>query len=306
MSSAWAWAALTLPIAVLVRRVRPALRDPRTLFIHLLAIAGVHALLTLVDNYTFYFISKQLTNDFLTSYRRGFAQTALLYATTALAVLALDHARLARKRAVQAAQLESDLTRARLETLRRQIRPHFLFNTLHTISELIDTDPPRAGIMVTRLGDLLRRSLDDQAESMIPLEAELDFVRLYTEIEQVRFEGWLRVSQRIDDRAAHAFVPPMILQPLVENAIKHGIAPSGRIGSIEIRARRDDDRHLCIDVVDDGVGMTQNGGTRLGIGLTTTRERLAHLFGNDAAVNIASSGTGTTVSLQLPFITQAH
>jgi two-component system, LytTR family, sensor kinase len=304
MGSAWVWAAFTPLIAWLVRRFNPRLIRPASLLPHVVALIFIHAVSTVVDAVGFYFVTRRFSIP-LDRFSVGFAGTILLYSTVCLAVIALEQARNARERAVRAAQLEADLTRARLETLRRQLQPHFLFNTLNTISELIDTDPLRAGIMVARLGELLRRSLDEQDRSLIPLHAELDFVRLYTEIERVRFESWLDIIENVEAGIADAQVPPMILQPLVENAIKHGIAPSKRKGTVTIRARRAGER-LQLEVIDDGVGHTfDEVQWRNGIGLSTTRERLAHLF-PDSAMHITSErGRGTRVEVDLPFITHA-
>lgn len=302
MGTAWAWAAFTPLVAWLVRRFKPALTRPAHLLPHLLAVVGIHAMSAFVDTVSFYFVTSRFDVS-VNRFRVGFAETILLYCTVCFAVMALEHARNARERAVRAAQLEADLTRARLDTLRRQIQPHFLFNTLNTISELVDTDPARAGVMVTRLGELLRRSLEEQERPLIPLYAELDFVRLYTEIERVRFESWLDIVERLEGDVAQAHVPPMILQPLVENAIKHGIAPSKRKGTVTIHARRDGER-LRLEVIDDGVGHTYNGDKmRKGIGIAATRERLTHLFPDSELEITSERGGGTRVAVNLPFIT---
>ena len=303
MSSAWIWAVLTPGIVLLVRRAPPTAFQLRRIAPHIAALAVAHIVVTLVDAVTFYFVSKQFSFDPVIALRRGFASTLLLYSAVVLAVLALDHARLARDRAVRATQLEADLTRAHLETLRRQLQPHFLFNTLNTIAELIDTDPARAGEMVARLGELLRHSLDQHERRLIPLAAELEFVRLYAEIEQVRFESWLDIKEEVERATMEAWVPPMILQPLVENAIKHGISPSGRKGTIAIRALRVDDR-LRLEVQDDGVGLNGNGKAGTGLGLKTTRERLAHQFGPAATLDVRPEQPGTLVRLDLPFVTK--
>jgi sensor histidine kinase YesM len=305
LAYAWLWAAFTPLIARLVRRVRPVFARPQSLLLHLVAVLLIQLVITVTDVYTFYFVNPQLPSNLLSGYTRGIAQSVLLYSTVVLAVLALDHARLAKAREVQAAQLESDLARARLETLRRQLQPHFLFNTLNTISELIETDPPRAGAMVTRLGDLLRRSLEESGQPLIPLSAELEFVRLYTEIEQERFESWLSVEHDVDAAAFPAQVPPMILQPLVENAIKHGIAPSGKQGVITIRAHLTEAKRLQLEVRDNGVGVRPNGNGGWGIGLGATRERLIHIFGAAARFQVDSrAGIGTRVIIEVPFVKQ--
>ena len=303
IGSAWAWAAVTPLVIAMVRRFKPRIERPVTLLPHLGAFAVIHAIMTMVDGATFYLVAKQWPAWPLAGYQNGLVQSALLYTAIALAVLALDHARLARTRAAHAAQLEADLSRARLETLRRQIQPHFLFNTLNTISELIDTDPARAGEMVARLGTLLRRSLDDQEQPFIPLRAELEFVTLYTDIERVRFESWLDVTLDIEPAALDAWVPPMILQPLVENAIKHGIAPAAGKGTITISAGRQNDR-LSLEVIDDGVGLGPRNGNGHGIGLRTMRERLNHMFSGAAELSILQHAPrGTRVRVDVPFIT---
>jgi two-component system, LytTR family, sensor kinase len=217
-----------------------------------------------------------------------------------LAVLALDHARLARRRAAHAAQLEADLARARLDALRRQLQPHFLFNTLNTIAALTETDPPRATQMVAQLGELLRHSLESHEQPLVPLAAELEFVRLYAGIEHVRFESWLAVEEDIDAGVLDAWVPPMILQPLVENAIRHGIAPAGRKCTVLLRAARTCDDRLLLEVIDDGVGLRQNGTAREGVGLRATRERLRHLFADRAQLRLEADATGTRAAIELP------
>ena len=302
MGSAWLWAALTPAIAWLVRRLRPSWPRLRTIAALIVAFALIHVIVTLVDVATFYFIAKRIPANPLEGYQRGFVQTLLMFVLVASAVLALDHMRIARAREQAAARLETDLARARLDTLRRQIQPHFLFNTLNTIAELIESDPPRAGKMVAQLGDLLRRSLHDGEERLVRLGAELDFVRAYTDIERVRFESWLNIVEDVDPNLREALVPPMILQPLVENAIKHGIAPSRRSGTITIRAARSDER-LRLEVVDDGVGVDHSNG-REGIGLKTTRERIGHMFGEQGDFVIQSTAAGTRAVIEMPIILQ--
>ncbi|HSJ08994.1 MAG TPA: histidine kinase, partial [Longimicrobiales bacterium] len=267
---------------------------------HLLAIAVIHAILYLPTALGWYLITYTWA-PFRAEYSRGLVQTTLLYSITAIATLALDHARLARERAARATQLEADLARSRLDTLRRQLQPHFLFNTLNTIAALIHSDPHRAAGMVAQLGELLRRSLDEHEQPLIPISAELEFVRLYAEIEQVRFESWLEVREEVDPAALDAWVPPMLLQPLVENAIRHGIAPSSRKGTIVISARVLGDR-LCLEVTDDGAGLDGAGPLRQGVGLGATRERLHHLFSGDARLDLTRRNGTTTASIDLPLI----
>lgn len=302
LGHAWTWAAFSPFIAFLVRRSRRT-SIFRVTTVHVIAILVINTISILVDTVTMYTIQKRFLPIGPEMWARGIGQTLLLYATVVLGVLALDHARLARARALHAAQLETDLQRARLETLRRQLQPHFLFNTLNTIAALIDADPERAGAMVTRLGDLLRRSLDEHELAWIPLDAELDFLRLYTEIEQVRFEGWLTVRNDIDPALHDVRVPPMILQPLVENAIRHGISPLKRAGTVVVRATRVRDQRVQLEVADDGVGIDGEAAPAEGIGLGTTRARLAHLFGSAAELRVEPRpGGGTVVRVVLPLV----
>src|SRR5262249_33214524 len=150
--------------------------------------------------------------------------------------------------------LESQLTQAQLQVLRMQLQPHFLFNTLNAISALMHQDVELADQMLARLADLLRSTLETSGTQEVPLKQELEFVELYLEIEQARFGPRLVVSQDAEAETMDAFVPNLILQPLVENAIRHGIAPRPENGHIEIRTRRVGDL-LQVQVIDDGPGL---------------------------------------------------
>ncbi|HVY92308.1 MAG TPA: histidine kinase [Bryobacteraceae bacterium] len=204
------------------------------------------------------------------------------------------------------AQLEEQsrlLLTARLEMLSSQINPHFLFNTLNSIASLIRVNPERARTMVVRLARIMRRRLRTQ-DHFSPLRDELDFIGDYLAIELERFGDKLRVVREIDPSCADVPVPSMLLQPLVENSIKHGIANRIEGGTITLRARRAGDR-LSIEVEDDGVGIPENatdeppGGT--GIGVSNVRERLQVLYSHDYTMAIESQpGQGTRVSIDIP------
>ncbi len=194
---------------------------------------------------------------------------------------------------------------ARLESLRWQLNPHFLFNALNAISTLvIDGRSTEAAAMIARLGDLLRSSLELPSETEIPLAAELELVQRYLDIEQVRLGDRLALEMRIDENARGANVPPLILQPIVENAIKHAIAPRARGGRVVVTARRADDR-LQLAVEDDGPGFPEapNGnGPHAGIGLTNTRERLRYLYGDAQRFTLDRGELGGwRVVFDLPF-----
>jgi two-component system LytT family sensor kinase len=187
----------------------------------------------------------------------------------------------ARARELNAAQLETRLLEARLQTLQRQMQPHFLFNTLNTISALMHRDVNAADEMIARLSDLLRMSLQRVNVQEVPLQEELDFLSKYLEIEQTRFRDRLTVVFDVQAETLHALVPNLLLQPLVENAIKHGIGPRPTPGQIAVRARMNG-AMLELDVQDNGVGLSAARLTDFnrGVGLSNTRSRLDHLYGS--------------------------
>ena len=187
----------------------------------------------------------------------------------------------ARARELNAAQLETRLVEAQLQTLQRQMQPHFLFNTLNTVSALMHRDVEAADAMISRLSDLLRMSLQRVGVQEVPLAEELDFLSKYLEIEQTRFRDRLTVVFDVQSDTLDALVPNLLLQPLVENAIKHGIGPRPTPGQIAVRARRSG-ALLELDVQDNGVGLSAARLTDFnrGVGLSNTRSRLEHLYGS--------------------------
>ena len=187
----------------------------------------------------------------------------------------------ARAKELNAAQLETRLVEARLHTLQRQMQPHFLFNTLNTISALMHRDVEAADAMIARLSDLLRMSLQRVGVQEVPLKEELDFLSKYLEIEQTRFRDRLTVVFDVQADTLDALVPNLLLQPLVENAIKHGIGPRPTPGQIAVRARING-ALLELDVQDNGVGLSAARLTDFnrGVGLSNTRSRLDHLYGS--------------------------
>jgi hypothetical protein len=199
-----------------------------------------------------------------------------------------------RERERQASTLATELVQARLQALRMQINPHFLFNTLNTISALIHENPNAADRMLVRLSELLRRTLDRGDVQEVPLREELDFLRSYLEIEQMRFPDRLTVSFDIEERTQHWLVPHLILQPLVENALRHGILPREEAGRVEISARLVDGAHLELRVRDNGNGLRAASGSaeREGIGLQNVRSRLAQLYGDAQEFEIGNASTG--------------
>ena len=207
-----------------------------------------------------------------------------------------------RKGELKTAQLETELVRAQLQALKAQLHPHFLFNTLHAISTIMHEDVEMADRMVVYLGDFLRTTLADVGGQEVSLRRELEMLSSYLQIERVRFQNRLEVQMDIGPDVMDACVPNLLLQPLVENAIKHGIAPFSLDGRIDIRAKREDGR-LRIQVCDDGPGIAS--GTDVlaeGVGLANTRARLKHLYGSAHRFELKNvSGSGFVVDLEIPF-----
>jgi two-component system, LytTR family, sensor kinase len=208
-----------------------------------------------------------------------------------------------RERELEASKLEARLAQSRLQVLKMQLHPHFLFNTLNAISELIYRAPEAADRMLTDLSDLLRLSFENLEVQEVPLKQELEFLKKYLEIEQMRFHDRLKVDMHISPDTLDATVPNMILQPLVENAIKHGIAPRVSGGRIDINAARSNG-HLEINVIDDGLGVPFGDLENLpeGVGLSNTRRRLKHLYGDKHKFDLRSvEKGGLSVALEIPF-----
>jgi len=230
---------------------------------------------------------------------------------TALAIVAAGLARDASKRyrarkeqaarlAADAARLEAQLAEARLDALRRQLDPHFLFNTLNAVSSLVERDPRGVRRMIARLSDLLRHSIEGSNEPEIPLERELDLLQRYVDIMQVRFQGRLEVTVSADARARAALVPNLVLQPLVENAIKHGVAAVPGAGRVWVEAEVRGDE-LVLAVRDDGPGPIVADGREGGVGLRNTRERLAQLYGGSHRLELHNAPEGgLVVTLEIP------
>lgn len=196
----------------------------------------------------------------------------------------------------QAAQLQAQLADARLAALRTQLNPHFLFNTLHAVSALVERDPRGVRRMIARLSELLRTTLDGADEQEVPLSQELTFTHRYLEIMQIRFQGRLAIQSDVEPGVLDALVPNLILQPLVENAIKHGVSKIDEEGRIEIQARRDGDR-LVMSVRDNGPRVGENGlRAGEGVGLRNTRQRLAELYAAEQSLTLRAADDGGVIA----------
>jgi two-component system, LytTR family, sensor kinase len=231
--------------------------------------------------------------------------TLAIYAGTVMAVAialkVLNNVRIEMK----LEQQERLLLQARMEALQSQINPHFLFNTLNSVSSLVRRDPDSAREMIVKLGNILRRLLR-KGDSFVPLREEIEFLDDYLDIEVTRFgRDKLKVVKELEPASLDLLVPSMILQPLVENAVKHGFSPKLDSGSIHIRSRNASDR-LILEVEDDGIGMPASGASRIpgtGIGILNVTERLQVVYGDAAEITIQSQPNhGTLVRLVLPVL----
>jgi signal transduction histidine kinase len=229
-----------------------------------------------------------------------FTLDSIVYCTLLAVYHALVYYRVSQDRALRASQLEARLAQAQLQVLRMQLQPHFLFNTLHTISALMHRDVKRADSMIAALSDLLRMSLRSVGVQEVELREELEFLQRYLEIMSLRFGDRLTVTLDIDPNVLDARVPTLVLQPLVENSFRHGFGDGMRAGHVRVTVVPDGDMLRC-EVVDNGRGVAA-AGAREGVGTTNTRARLRHLYGERFSLELtANPGGGARVSLAIPY-----
>lgn len=217
---------------------------------------------------------------------------------------AVNYYRAFQERKVRAAQLETSLLQSHLQILTMQLHPHFLFNTLNTISELVHEDAEAADKMIALLSGLLRISLETTGLQQITLKRELDFLQKYLDIQKIRFAERLTIDIKIEPETYDALVPSMFLQPLVENAIFYAIAPREAGGRIEIVSERKNNK-LYLKIEDDGQTLKPNEKIvfQEGLGIKNTRERLERLYGEVQTLNFtASAGGGLVVKIEIPFV----
>lgn len=208
-------------------------------------------------------------------------------------------------REAQTATLQVQLAQANLRALKMQIHPHFLFNTLHSIAALVRKGENKPAVnMLGQLGEFLRLALENKGQQEISLEQELDFLRRYLAIEQTRFGERLQVEVTMDEAVRGAYVPNLILQPIVENAIHHGISPSMQQGRIRIEARLEEGR-VTMQVADNGPGLRNPERLKKGVGVGNTQERLENLYGRDQDFSFRNGSLGgLEVTIRVPFSTQ--
>jgi len=301
---AWLWAALTPLVFWISSRSSAAMS--RLARVALLVMAGV-VIAVFVD------LALDFSRELVLAPRRrggpafaplrGFGRFGpfnqlLIYCAVLAAGFAREYFLREQRRAREAAHLEALLAHARLDALRMQLNPHFLFNTLHAVSALVERDPSGVRKMIARLSELLRHTLDTRSPDEVPLRDELAFLQRYLDIMAVRFQGKLRVTTNVDAAVLEAKVPIFILQPLVENALEHGVSRASGEAEIEVRGRREGEQ-LVLSVHDRGPGLDS---TAEGVGLTNTRARLAALYGDRASIAMRTEPEGgAAAELRLPW-----
>lgn len=209
---------------------------------------------------------------------------------------------------LQQSSLKAQLAHAQLRALKMQVHPHFLFNTLHSISSLVLEDPPKANSMIARLGDFLRLTIENSEQQLVTLKEETEFLRCYLDIEQVRFGDRLSVAFELEPQTLSVQVPHLILQPVVENAVQHAIAPRTARGHINIEAKRLGTL-LRIAVSDNGPGITPNAiaPSKKCVGLTNVRTRLQQIYGSDFRFELTNGENGgLTVVMEIPLQREAY
>jgi two-component system, LytTR family, sensor kinase len=311
------WAALTVPIIWLVSRLTAdgARRVGRGVLLVALGLGiaiGVSAILATFRAHLLPFPNGARLSRTSSILRGEFVGDLIVYFAILGAALARNYflqsqVRLmdTRRLQAQAAELNAQLAEAQLSLLRTQLNPHFLFNTLNAISSLVERDPRGVRRMIARLSELLRHTLDQPAEQEISLDREIELLRRYLDIMEVRFQGRLAVTLDVADDVRDALVPHLILQPLVENAFKHGIGATEGPGRLVVEAARSGE-DVVLAVRDNGPGLiaprTGGGG---GLGLRNTMARLEHLYGARQRLTLrpATDGSGTIAEVVLPYHT---
>ncbi len=314
------WAVLTFPLAVVVRRHPLGRKSWYSVGVHVGSslLFSLTNILVYLPVFAMSFLlerargmhGEDLTYGavFVVAVQLYLPYSMMLYWATAAAQSALHYRERLRKQEVQASALAGQLSAARLDALKMQLQPHFLFNTLHSVGALARSGRSDEVVsVVTGLSDLLRRVLAAGQASEVTLAEELRFVDRYLEIEGLRFQDRLVVARELDPASLDALVPSLILQPLVENAMRHAIEADADAGRLLLRSRRDGDQ-VVIEVEDDGpgpgAGIHKAGGNE-GIGLANVRARLAEFYGDAASLELVSAQvSGTLARLRLPWRTE--
>lgn len=328
--SASFWALITPLVMTITRRIRDGFTTtPKRAAAHFVVFLAVH----FADVTTYWIATNLVTTPARPLLPMLFSLVtfnALTYTVVAVIITALDSQETLRARLTRESQLEAQLALAQFHALRAQLHPHFLFNALNAVSSLIHSDPQRADRMLSRISELLRTAIATAAQPEIPLMDEMEFNRRYLDVERMRYGDRLDVRIDIAGETFDALVPNMLLQPLVENAVRHGIAPHSGNGRVEVKASRRG-QQLHIVVRDTGLGLdaaheehSVADGARViganasardaaatletsagsGVGIATTRARLRKLYGDDQELMLVNVEGGFEVRVTVPFHVQ--
>jgi two-component system, LytTR family, sensor kinase len=305
------WALVTPAVISLGRRHPPAWKSPQTWLLHLGVIVAIDAatsawasaLEVVIQPWMPDFQSQAFLVAWQMKISGGLLPAFILYAVILAATYVLDSKAKAAAQETDAARLNEQLSSARLNALQRQIEPHFIFNALNSIAALVRERKNDAAVsMIVALADFLRRVAGSSHQPQGPLAQEIEFLEKYLQIQDARFAGRFKLDLQIPEELRQAQIPSLILQPLVENAIKHGIAQRVAGGQVRVAAARSNGL-LHLSVYNDGPLLKQDGAAiEDGIGLSNLRTRLQLLYGNDCGLRLENSGiTGVTVSMALPY-----
>ena len=308
----YVWAILSPLVFRFSRRFPIELRplNVRNLLLYfpaLISFAGIHQVIHLAVLWSITPRWRQkypaLTDCYRAYFAFGFYIDLIIALLIVIAVHALLYYQSFRASELAQSSLKTDLAQAQLRALKMQLHPHFLFNTLHSISSLVLEDPPKANSMIARLGDFLRLTVDNSDQQLVTLKEETEFLRCYLDIEQVRFGDRLTVTFELEPQTLSAQVPHLILQPMVENAIQHAIAPRSTRGHINIEAKRLNSL-LRVAISDNGPGISSNANLpwKQGVGLTNVRTRLQQIYGPDFRFELMNAnGGGLIAVMEIPF-----
>ena len=308
----YVWAVLSPLVFRFSRRFPIELRplNVRNLLLYfpaLISFAGIHQVIHLAVLWSITPRWRQkypaLTDCYRAYFAFGFYIDLIIALLIVIAVHTLLYYQSFRASELAQSSLKAQLAQAQLRALKMQLHPHFLFNTLHSISSLVLEDPPKANSMIARLGDFLRLTIDNSDQQLVTLKEETEFLRCYLDIEQVRFGDRLTVTFELEPQTLSAQVPHLILQPVVENAIQHAIAPRSTRGHINIEAKRLNSL-LRVAISDNGPGISSNANLpwKQGVGLTNVRTRLQQIYGPDFRFELMNTnGGGLTAVMEIPF-----
>lgn len=306
------WAALSLLLFKFSRRFRVEVNPLKfgNLLLHVPVVLSFAALHQTIQIATFWYLALRfrppfpsLRQCYQSYFGLGFYLDVIIAALIVIGVHAMSYYRDLRASELEQSSLRARLAEAQLKALKMQLHPHFLFNTLHSISSLVLEDPPKANNMIARLGDFLRLTLDNSEQQMVTLKEEMEFLRCYLEIEQVRFGDRLLVTFEVEPSALAGHLPHLILQPVVENAVQHAIAPRLTPGRIDIEAKRLNGL-LRIAVIDTGPGSetTTKPSDGHGLGLSNVRARLRETYGTTFRFETTTVPQGgLKVIMEVPF-----